>query len=383
MPAIKKEIKNPPHFQIVTSDIVLAEVCQRAREKSCVALDTEFIRTRTFYPKLGLIQLYDGEQVSLIDPLAIGDFSPFIDLLSDQNVVKVLHACKEDLEIFHHYFKQLPTPLIDTQVMSHFLGFGHSMGFASLIYHYFELELDKGASRTDWLVRPLSEVQLRYAAADVWYLIPLYEEMQQHLAQTPWQSAVQNECEFLLEKCQKTKSSDTAYLDIPNSWKLNERELMALKLLAKWRVEQGIKRDIALNFIIKSEHLWLVAKHFPKHTSELLDLGLLPMEVRVNGKKMLQLVEKAKRTAKEEYPSRIVRLVDDPRYRSGLKILQQKLKEITPAELPIEVISSKRGLESLMKWCWIKQQDPNDLPDLLQGWRKEFGEVLLKSLQSF
>ncbi|MCW9718193.1 ribonuclease D [Avibacterium sp. 21-599] len=383
MSAIKKEIKNPPHFQIITSILALEEVCQRAREKSYVALDTEFIRTRTFYPKLGLIQLYDGEKVSLIDPLVIDDFSAFIALLADINVIKILHASKEDLEIFYHYFKQLPTPLIDTQVVSQFLGFGHSMGFASLIYHYFQLELDKGASRTDWLARPLSDVQLRYAAADVWYLLPLYEKMQQHLLQTPWQSAVQNECELLLEKISKPRDPERAYFDIPNAWKLNEQALMALKLLAKWRLEEAIKRDVALNFIVKSEHLWLVAKHLPKHTSALLDLGLLPMEVRVNGKKMLQLVEKAKRTPKEAYPSPIVRLVDEPRYRAGLKMLQQKLNEITPAELPIETISSKRGLESLMKWCWIKHQDPNDLPDLLKGWRKEFGETLLKSLQSF
>ncbi|WP_410678384.1 ribonuclease D [Avibacterium paragallinarum] len=380
---IKKELKNAPHFQIIDSDQALEQVCSQAGQCKVVALDTEFIRTRTYYPKLGLIQLYDGEQVSLIDPLTITDFSPFIALLADQNVLKVLHACKEDLEIFHHYFKQLPTPLVDTQVISQFLGFGHSMGFASLIQHYFELVLDKGASRTDWLSRPLSHTQLHYAAADVWYLLPLYEEMQQYLVQTVWQSAVLNECEMLLENCQKAKSEEFAYLDIPNAWKLNEAELMTLKLLAKWRLQEGIRRDVALNFIIKSEHLWQVAKHSPKHTSELLALGLLPMEVRHNGKKLLQIVDKAKGIPQELYPPRIVRLMEDPRYRPGLKALQQKLKEITPAELPMEVIASKRGLESLMKWCWIKEQDLNQLPNLLKGWRKEFGDILYKTLQEF
>lgn len=377
---MKKEIKKTPHFQIVESDALLLEICQRARQKTYIALDTEFIRTRTFYPKLGLIQLYDGETLSLIDPMAIKCFEPFIDLLADRQVIKVLHACKEDLEIFYHYFKQLPTPLIDTQVISQFLGFGHSMGFASLISHYFHLDLDKGASRTDWLARPLSDTQLRYAAADVWYLLPLYEEMQRHLAATPWQSAVQNDCELLLQKTQKTKCSDRAYLDIPNAWKLNERELMALKLLAKWRLEEAIKRDIALNFVVRSEHLWTVAKHFPKHSSELLELGLSQMEVRMNGKKMLRIVAKVKNIEKGDYPPRIVRLVDCPEYKIALQTLQKKLKEITPESLPSEVIASKKGLEGLMKWYWIKEQDPNDLPDLLKGWRKTFGDILLESL---
>lgn len=378
---MKKEIKNPPHFQVIETDAALLDVCKQARQKPYVALDTEFIRTRTFYPKLGLIQLYDGEALSLIDPMTIKCFDPFIELLADLNVIKILHACKEDLEIFHHYFKQLPIPLIDTQVISQFLGLGHSIGFASLISHYFQLDLDKGASRTDWLARPLSDTQLCYAAADVWYLLPLYEEMQNHLAATPWQSAVQNDCELLLQKTQKTKCPDRAYLDIPNAWKLNEKELMALKLLAKWRLEEAVKRDIALNFIVRSEHLWTVAKHLPKHNSELLDLGLSQMEVRINGKKMLRIVAKVKNIEKEDYLPRIVRLIDYPKYKIGLQTLQKKLKNITPESLPSEVISSKKGLESLMKWYWVKHQDPNDLPDLLQGWRKTFGDVLLESLK--
>ena len=98
--------------------------------KKAVALDTEFIRIRTFYPQLGLIQLFDGQTVSLIDPQKIQDFSAFCHLLADEQVTKVLHACSEDLEVFQHRFQQLPTPMIDTQIMAGFLGLGASIGFA-------------------------------------------------------------------------------------------------------------------------------------------------------------------------------------------------------------------------------------------------------------
>ncbi|WP_456070435.1 ribonuclease D, partial [Haemophilus paraphrohaemolyticus] len=212
------------HYLWVENEQQLAEVCQNARQVPAVALDTEFIRERTFYPKLGLIQLFDGKQVSLIDPTAIEDFSPFIALLADQNVIKVLHACSEDLEVFECSFNQLPTPLVDTQVMANFLNLGISVGFAKLVLHYLDIELDKGASRTDWLARPLSETQLQYATADVWYLLPIYQKMQTELAQTNWQNAVNEECSAFLTKREREDDLDKAYIKISNAWRLEPQQ---------------------------------------------------------------------------------------------------------------------------------------------------------------
>lgn len=376
----QKEIKNKPHFQVITSDLALAEICYSAQQKAVIALDTEFVRIKTLYPQLGLIQLYDGERVSLIDPTTIQDFSPFIALLANTAVLKVLHACSEDLEVFQHSFNQLPTPMLDTQVMANFLGFPNSTGLATLVQHYFQLEIDKGASRTDWLARPLSDNQLVYAAADVWYLLPLYQRMQEALAQTRWQEAAQQDCEALLLKREQHKDPELAYLSIPNAWRLTPSELMRLKLLAKWRQEEAMKRDLALNFVVRAEHLWQVAKHNPKHTSELLALGLSHHEVRIHGKKILHLIGQLKRFDDVDYPMPIVRIADDSRYKKALKGLQQKLKSIAPPDLVAEVIASKRGLENLMKWCWLDNQDPTQLPELLVGWRREFGLVLLNTL---
>ena len=377
-----KECQNPPHFKLITEDSALAEVCAFARQQSAVALDTEFVRTRTLYPQLGLVQLYAGDEVALIDPTTIQDFSPFIALLADDRVTKVLHACGEDLEVFHHTFQQLPQPMCDTQVMANFLGFANSPGFATLVQQYFQIEIDKGASRTDWLSRPLSDTQLRYAAADVWYLLPLYQQMQAQLAQTEWQSAVKNECEFLLNKrAHSGKDPDTAYFAIPNAWKLNSLELVRLKILAKWRTQEAMKRDLALNFVVRSENLWAVAKYNPKSTSALLELGLSTSEVRIHGKKLLQLLEQVKRIDPKDYPPTIQRLTDDPRYKTALKALQQKLTEITPKNLPQELIASRRSLENLMKWHWLNATK-EDLPELLQGWRKPFGDALLNVLKT-
>ena len=156
-----KECQNQPHFTLIQNNEELAQVCQLARQQSAVALDTEFMRISTYYPKLGLIQLYDGERVSLIDPLSITDFSPFVELLRDQQVTKILHACNEDLLVFLQEFDALPQPMMDTQIMARFLGFANSAGLAKLVLHYLGVEMDKGATRTNWLKRPLSPVQLQ------------------------------------------------------------------------------------------------------------------------------------------------------------------------------------------------------------------------------
>ncbi|PVX42898.1 ribonuclease D [Pasteurella langaaensis DSM 22999] len=377
-----KELKNQPHFQLITDNESLQIACAQAAQKPVVALDTEFIRIRSFYPKLGLIQLYDGESVSLIDPNEISDFSPFIALLANEKVTKVLHACYEDLEVFFHHFQQFPTPMWDTQVMASFLGFPNSTGLATLIQHYFQLEMDKGTSRTDWLARPLSEKQLRYAAADVWYLLPLYERMAQDLQKTRWQSAVKFDCDLLIEKQNKAPNGDKAYRNIANAWRMEPEELARLQLLARWRYEEAIRRDLALNFVVRAEHLYEVAKNQPKHTSELLSLGLNPNEVRIHGKKMLQLIEQSQRIDPANYPPKIQRLNEDPRYKKTIKALQQKLKEIAPDDLQPEVIASKRGLESLMKWCWLKNKNPQKLPELMRDWRKPFGTALLNMIEN-
>lgn len=356
----------------------LAAVCEEAKKANAVVLDTEFIRTRTYYPILGLIQLYDGKQVSLIDPTTISDFSPFISLLADKSTIKVLHACSEDLEAFEHQFKQLPEPMLDTQIMAGFAGVGISMGFAKLVSHYLDIELDKAASRTDWLARPLTDQQLQYAAADVWYLLPIYEKLAEALAKSSWQNAVKEESEAISAKIKRVEDKSKAYKNIANAWRLNQQELAILQVLAKWRIDEAEKRDLALNFVVKEANLFQIAKIQPKHTSQLLEF-MYPNEVRIHGKKILWLVEQGKSVKPEDYPALIHRLVDEKGYKYNMQAMLQKLAEIRPLDLAPELIASKRQLSQLFKW-FIDGKPQEKMPELLIGWRKSFGEQLLSVL---
>lgn len=368
-------------YQIIQQDAQLKQLCEQARHYSVVALDTEFERVRSYYAKLGLIQLYFGADVALIDPLTITDWQPFIALLADANVLKILHASGEDIEIFHQQFQQIPTPMLDTQIMANFLGFPQSAGFALLAQHYLQVELDKKASRTDWLKRPLSERQLNYAAADVYYLLPIYQKMAAAMANSEWKTAIQQECELFAQKRCRQTSPEKAYLDIGNAWRLNRKALNNLKFLAKWRFQEGIKRNIALNFIVSSEGLVQMAIHEPVHTAQLLDLGLHPMEIKRYGKKLLLLLEQAKRVPPEQYPDLIENISERPHYKKYLNLLHKELKAMLQNKVPLQLVASKKALHQFLKWYWVGQSKQK-LPDLLYGWRAVYGKKLLHSLKA-
>ncbi|WKS96569.1 ribonuclease D [Gallibacterium anatis] len=368
-------------YQIIQQDAQLKQLCEQARHYLVVALDTEFERVRSYYAKLGLIQLYFGADVALIDPLTITDWQPFIALLADANVLKILHASGEDIEIFHQQFQQIPMPMLDTQIMANFLGFPQSAGFALLAQHYLQVELDKKASRTDWLKRPLSERQLNYAAADVYYLLPIYQKMAVAMATSEWKTAIQQECELFAQKRCRQTSPEKAYLDIGNAWRLNRKALNNLKFLAKWRFQEGIKRNIALNFIVSSEGLVQMAIHEPVHTAQLLDLGLHPMEIKRYGKKLLLLLEQAKRVPPEQYPDLIENISERPHYKKYLNLLHKELKAMLQNKVPLQLVASKKALHQFLKWYWLGQSKQK-LPDLLCGWRAVYGEKLLHSLKA-
>ncbi|WP_301098417.1 ribonuclease D [Otariodibacter sp.] len=367
---------NKINFIWVDSDESLHNAYQSIQDHKVIALDTEFVRIRSYYPKLGLLQLFDGEQVYLIDPSGLSNSQPIIDLLQDKKIIKVLHACGEDLDIFYHYFKQMPEPMFDTQIMSAFLGLGSSIGFSKLVENYCHIQLDKSTSRTDWLARPLSEKQLQYAAADVWFLLPIYQKLMEQLKTTEWLNAVNEECEKLKIKRQKEITPEKAYKHIGNAWQLEPQQLAILQVLEKWRVEEAKKRDLALNFIVKEASLWKIAKDQPKHTAQLLEF-MHPNEVRVYGKKLLLMVEQAKHIPEELFPAKISRLMDVPNYKKDMQFLKKVVLAVKPESLPIEVFCSKRQLEQLFKWHNVYKTN-HTVPELLSGWRKPFGDELYR-----
>ena len=163
-------------------DVSLAQHCAAWQQLPFVALDTEFMRVDTFYPIAGLLQVGDGERAYLIDPLLIRDWQPFAALLENPALLKVLHACSEDLEVLLRLTGSLPAPLFDTQLAAAYLNLGFSMGYSRLVQAVLGIELPKGETRSDWLQRPLSETQVSYAAEDAVHLAEVYRQLAPQLS---------------------------------------------------------------------------------------------------------------------------------------------------------------------------------------------------------
>lgn len=366
------------NYQIVTSDDELEYVCQQARLAPYVALDTEFVRSSTYFPTLGLIQLYDGKQLALIDPLTIEQWQPFCQLLADRAVTKLLHACSEDLEIFLHEFGVLPTPMIDTQVLAAFNGYQLSTGFAKLVSDKLQVQLDKSESRTDWLVRPLTLKQCYYAAADVFYLLPLAHQLLKELNETQWINAALDECQQICQRRQQIVDPEKAYFDITNAWQLMPHQLAILQILAAWRLKYAREHNIALNFVVKEEHLRQVALAQPKTLYDLRQLGLTNTEIRHHGAMLLSLVKQGQVIEEAQFPKQIDRLIDYPNYKKAVKALKNVLQSLA-AEKSInsELLASRRQINQLLRWHW---QKINELPVLMSGWRGELFSCHIKEV---
>ncbi|MFR2695770.1 MAG: ribonuclease D [Proteus mirabilis] len=356
------------NYQFITTNTALEDVCKAASEVSQIALDTEFVRIRTYYPHLGLIQMYDDKQISLIDPLAITEWTPFVELLTNPAVLKYLHAGSEDLEVFSHQFGCVPTPMIDTQVVAAFLGYPISCGFATLVEKYEHIALDKSESRTDWLARPLTEKQCQYASGDVFYLLPLAKKLIAQAQEAGYMDAIVDECEMIAERRQETVSPELAYRDIGNAWQLRGQQLACLKMLAEWRLNQARARDMALNFVVREEHLWSVARYLPTSLAELDALSLSGQEIRCHGRRLLDFVAKAKQIKDEDCPEPIGNLIEQPNYKKAFKAIKTVIQEVSEGQrYNPELLASRRQINQLLNIHWkIKTGEP----ELLSRWRK-------------
>ncbi|WP_017346333.1 ribonuclease D [Pantoea sp. A4] len=359
------------NYSLITEDQALAAVCQQARQHAAVALDTEFVRTRTYYPQLGLIQLYDGEQLVLIDPLEIRDWQPFIDLLTDSAVTKFLHAGGEDLEVFLHRFAVLPQPMIDTQILAAFAGQNLSWGFAAMVAHYHQVELDKSEARTDWLARPLTERQCEYAAGDVFWLLPIAHQLVKQAEEAGTLNAALSECNTLCQRRLDVLDPQDAWRDITNAWQLRPRQLAALQLMADWRLRLAREKDMAVNFIVREENLWKVARYQPGSLGELSHLGLGGHEIRFHGKTLLDLVEQAQQLDEASLPAPLPNLIDHAGYKQIFKAIKGVVQATSESSgFSPELLASRRQINQVLNVHWgIRPQTRT--PELLTGWRGE------------
>ena len=363
----------------IADNASLAQHCASWRSLPFVAVDTEFMRVDTFYPIAGLLQVCEGERAYLIDPLLIDDWTPFAELLQDPAVVKVLHACSEDLEVFLRLTGSLPSPLFDTQLAAGYLNLGFSMGYSRLVQAVLDIELPKGETRSDWLQRPLSETQVSYAAEDVLHLAEVYGRLQQQLSVEKYAWVLEDGAE-LVANLGREIAPELAYREAKLAWKLSPQQLAVLRELCAWREREARARNQPRNRIIREHSLWPLARTQPDNLVTLARIeDMHPKTVRQDGETLLRLIKQAAATPQDEWPQAL----PEPLPIEAATLLK-KLRAIGQREgerlnIAPELMLRKKTLEALLKTGY--PNGPYRLPETLRGWRRELmGQALLDCL---
>lgn len=348
----------------IDNDQSLALTCDTIRLSKVLCIDTEFHRETTYYPELALIQVSNGETTCCIDPLSINDFTPFLALLTNPNITKVLHACHQDLEIFNHLFNTLPSPVVDTQIAAGLLGYGDQIGYAALIKKELNIDIDKSQTRTDWMRRPLNKEQLLYAASDVYYLAKAYPKIIKELTSLNRLEWLKSDFSSLCQPAHYSVDTQSMWKKIKGNQKLNGQQLAILQQLAAWREEKAQLRNRPRRRLLPDDALIDMARLKPGSVEKLLQLRSLN-KTRLGGEDALQLLhcmKDAMNLPSQSWPKHVKRHKLSAREDavidalSAILKLQAAIHRITPLNF-----ATRKDLEALL-------QGEADIP-LMQGWR--------------
>ncbi|MCA1908308.1 MAG: ribonuclease D [Magnetospirillum sp.] len=359
---------------MIADSAELAAFCQRLSSAPYITVDTEFMREKTYYPQLCLVQVAGPDEARAVDPLAPGmDLAPLFELLANPNVLKVFHAARQDVEIFLHLSGAVPKPLFDTQVAAMVCGFGDSVGYETLASQLAKARIDKSMRFTDWSLRPLTEKQIQYALADVTHLRVAYEKLVRKLERN-------GRLEWLSEEMAELANPCTYRTDPENAWKrLKPRSsspkfLAVLKELAAWREREAQERDIPRQRMLRDETLMEIAAHHPTGVEELArtrGLGKGMVEGRM-GAAILDAVQRGLKLPEDQIPKPPER-ADLPR---GLGPVVDLLKVLLKMKCDAQGVASKLVANSADIEA-IAADDDADVP-ALHGWRRElFGDDAL------
>ncbi|PKM10404.1 MAG: ribonuclease D [Gammaproteobacteria bacterium HGW-Gammaproteobacteria-3] len=363
-------------IQYIDTPEKLAALCEQIAQESWLALDTEFLREKTYYPKFCLLQIATPAWVACIDPLALENLSPLFEVLYNTKITKVFHSSRQDLEIFYQLTGKIPTPVFDTQIAAPLLGFQDNPGYAMLVSSLLNINLSKAHTRADWTARPLSEAQLQYAADDVIYLCRIYQIMLEKLARLKRLDWLTHDFAALENPALYDISPDTAWLKIRGKNKLTGKQLAIVQALAQWREATAQKEDRPRNWLLRDDLILELAKLQP------VDMNELAAVRSINERTLLRYGRTLCRLISEARQRPPIALKDQGR--AAKKTQQQEaVLDILTALVRIRadenslnpsILADRKDLELLLF------EDPESL--LLQGWRFSMaGQELLGLLK--
>lgn len=354
----------------------LEQLCESIKDAPVLILDTEFIREKTYRAKLCLIQIATDDIIACVDPIALPELAPLMNIINDENKLKILHSARQDYEIFFDINNQLPTPLFDSQIAASLLGYGEQIGYGSLVEKLLGVQLDKAHTRTDWSKRPLSQAQIRYASDDVYYLKKIYPILQQQLKDKNRETWLEQEFASLCEPTLYVTQPEEAWTKVKGVNRLRPRQLAAVKNIAQWREEMAIKKDRPRRWILADDIVITAAQLMPKNISQLKTIAnIKPAVIENSGEIILDCVQKALSLADAELPSikKANRITADQEVIAELLMTQLKLIA-NEHNISVSNIANKKTIEKLIL-------GEKNIP-LLSGWRHQLAGRELQNLLS-
>jgi len=339
-----------------------------------LAIDTEFERRTTYYAKLALLQIHDGDAIYLIDPLTTDCPESLRTVFADPKITKILHSSKEDLEVLYTSWNCKVNGLFDTQVAYSFMHQELSIGYAKLVEEMTGIFVSKGETNSDWLKRPLSDRQLNYAAKDVLYLIDIFNQLKSQISNKSYFKFFQAECDEYCEGAYTKMESLADYRDAKDVSQLDETDLSLFKILFDWREKTAKKDDRTKNHIIKDQGLVQLTKMKALSTNQLKAITELhPRSVRLYAKEWFDIISNWQSSERTSLP-----VVPNPRDLKDLNRLSSTLESSVKSvakenQLSPTLLLSKRLIKKLAYSILTN----NLTPVQWQGWRKELLEKLV------
>lgn len=342
----------PIHW--VDTDRQLAEMVAALGDQRLLALDTEFMRTDTFYAKLALVQLCDGESIWLIDFPALSNIEPLRELLNHPQLVTLVHACGEDLDVLESAAAIVPAQLFDTQLAAAYLNRGFSLGYARLVEQLCGVELDKQATRSDWLQRPLTSQQRSYAACDVDYLHAMHSQLAAELTAAGRRDWFDEEMADLLAAAKQRNDGDHYYLKLAAAWEFSQAQLAELDAACSWREQLARSRDLPRGRIFKDPQLVEAVRRGVANLDQLRDCGdIHPASLRKYGEALLAVLAAARSAESSALsgaglaaPARPLTRAEGPLFKALRHTVQQLSAQLNIAK---ELAANKRDLEQLVR----------------------------------
>jgi len=356
----------------------LTRALSRLAASDCVALDTEFLRERTYFAKLCLVQLAVDDYCALIDVLAFVEQQPLFDFLNDRARIKVLHAAHQDLEVLAFAQARLlgvnvapiAGPFFDTQVAAGFSGLPAQIGYGELVQQRLQHTLDKAQARTDWSKRPLSDAQIRYAADDVRYLVELYRDFERALKSAPFWQWMAQDAQSLADPNLYVTAPEEAWKRLRGLERLTPPQRAAAKALAAWRERRAIDKDLPRGWILSDEALRQLADRLPT-VEAMTEIRELPKSlIEKRGAELARLIADAAANAANE-----PHVAWEPPPRAQVKKVSRLMdwirQESARHKISPELLATRREVEQLVF--------NGKLGEFGQGWRRElFGQRLIE-----